>query len=493
MERSLKICFAVSEVAPLAKTGGLADVAAALPARLIELGHDVRLFLPLYRQIKQRDDLALQAVETVRDVPLEVGWKTYSFSVYTARLPSNGMTVQLIDCPELFDRSEIYTDDEDEGQRFTLLCRAVIECCQRMNWRPHLFHCHDWHASLIPFLLRTIYAWDEMFKDTRTLVTIHNIGYQGTFPETLVAGLGLDQWSHLLDQDDLRAGRLNFLRTGLIYADAVSTVSPTYAKEIQTDEYGMGLQQVLRARRDTLVGILNGVDYAEWSPENDRHIAHRYSSDDLEGKRRNKTDLLRRMNLHAAPEVPLIGMISRLVYQKGLDLCFEVLPDLLAKHDLRLVTLGSGEPRYEQFFDDLQRRFPGRVCYHRGYHEELAHVIEAASDMFLMPSRYEPCGLNQLFGMKYGTLPIVRRTGGLADSVTPVDGPDGEGTGFVFEHLTADGLRWALSRALEVWSDQKHWRRLMLNAMGRNFSWEAQAQPYVELYHKIIERGAHRV
>jgi starch synthase len=267
-----------------------------------------------------------------------------------------------------------------------------------------------------------------------------------------------------------------------------NAMSQDFSWEVQTDEYGMGLQQVLSARRDTLVGILNGVDYDQWSPEKDPHIPHRYSIDDLAGKRLNKQYLLEQLNLDPGVEAPLAGVISRLAEQKGFELCFEVLPELLSASELRLVTLGSGEERYERFFDELQRRFPSRVCYHRGYHDELAHVIEAASDMFLMPSRYEPCGLNQLFGMKYGTLPIVRRTGGLADSVTQVDEATGQGTGFVFDDFTPGGLRGAFSRALAAWQDRTLWRRLMSNAMSQDFSWEVQVRPYVELYRKIVER-----
>jgi len=487
MERSLKICFAASEAAPLAKTGGLADVAGALPAQLQRLGHDVRLFLPLHSQIdRERYDIA--PLETLTDVEVQVGWRSYSFSARTTTLPDSDFPVYLIDCPELFDRPAVYTGQPDEAQRFTLFSRAVIECCQRLPWAPHVFHCNDWHTALIPLLLRTIYEWDGLFADSRSLVTIHNIGYQGVFPAGFVDELGLERWSHMLDQEDLDAGRVNFLRTGLIYADAISTVSPTYAKEIQTDEYGMGLQQVLRARRDTLVGILNGVDYEQWSPETDTYIPHRFSADDLEGKRLTKLHLEEQLGLEPQAEAPLAGIVSRLAHQKGFEVCFEVLPETLAGSDLRLVALGSGETRYEEFFEELQSRFPRRVCYHRGYHDELAHLIEAACDMFLMPSRYEPCGLNQMFGMKYGTLPIVRRTGGLADSVIPIDGAVGQGTGFVFEHFTADGLRWALTRALETWRDPELWQRLMRNAMRQDFSWERQVEPYIELYEKLRAR-----
>ena len=484
MARSLKIGFAASEVAPLAKTGGLADVAAALPAQLERLGHDVRLFMPLYSRVVP-GDLELSDLDSIRDVPITVGSRTYSFSTRTAPLPESSLTIHLIDCPELFGRESIYTTDDDEAQRFTLFSRAVIESCQRLAWAPDVFHCNDWHTALIPLCLRTFYEWDSLFARSRTLVTIHNIGYQGNFPSRVIEGLGLAPWTHLLDAEDLQAGRFNFLKTGLIYANAISTVSPTYAREVQTDEYGMGLQHVLAARRDTLVGILNGVDYTRWSPERDAWIPHLYSASDLTGKRKNKQHLLETLGLDPDLAVPLMGIVSRLTPQKGFDLCFEVLPELLSHTDLRLAVLGSGEKRYEDFFEGLQQSFPRKVCFHRGYHDELSHLIEAASDLFLMPSRYEPCGLNQMYGMRYGTLPIVRRTGGLADSVVPVDGESGPGTGFVFEHFTPDGLRWAIKQALEAYRDKTRWRRIQKNAMRQDFSWEAQVKPYVELYSKL--------
>jgi starch synthase len=487
MKRSLKICFAASEAVPYAKTGGLADVAAALPAQLAQLGHDVRVFLPRYRGItaSQRD---LRDVDSIREVSIQAGPRRYAYSARTPSPQDSDHNVYLIDCPDLYQRPTIYTTDADESQRFAFLSRAVIESCQRLAWAPDVFHCNDWHTALIPFLLRTAYAWDAFFQKSRSLLTIHNIGYQGNFSSDAVAELGLEAWSHLLDQDDLAAGRVNFLRTGLIYADAISTVSPTYAQEIQTEQYGMGLRRVLRARRDTLVGILNGVDYDQWSPECDPFIPHRFSVDDVSGKRKNKRHLLERLKLDLDLDAPLLGVVSRLAHQKGFDLCFDVLPEVLGASDLRLVALGSGEPSVEEFFVSLQHGFPSRVCYHRGYHDELAHVIEAASDMLLMPSRYEPCGLNQMFGMRYGTLPIVRRTGGLADSVKPVDLATGQGTGFVFEHFTPHALRWALEFALATWRDRRLWGRLMRNAMREDFAWEVQARPYEELYCKLLER-----
>jgi starch synthase len=489
MERSLKVCFAASEVAPFAKTGGLADVASALPAELHRLGHEVQLYLPLHAAI-DREAYAIEPYEAIQGVELEVGWRRVPFSLGRVRLPGSELRAWVVDCPELFDRPEVYTGKRDEAERFLVFARAIIESCQRQGWAPDVFHLNDWHTALIPFLLRSVYEWDSLFKASRSLMTIHNIGYQGVFPAEIVEELGLGQWSQLLDQDDLQAGRVNFLRTGLIYADAISTVSPTYAREIQTEEFGMGLEQVLRARRDTLVGILNGVDYETWSPERDPHIPFRFSKEDLEGKKRNKQHLLDTLGLDPNLGAPLAGIISRLAHQKGFELCFDVLPEALSATDLRLVALGSGEKKYERFFNGLQQRFPGRVCYHRGYNDELSHAIEAGADLFLMPSRYEPCGLNQMFSMRYGTLPVARKTGGLADSVTQVDAARAKGTGFLFGHFSADGLRWALQRALECWKDQELWRRLMLNAMRESFSWEDQAKPYVELYGKLVARGA---
>jgi starch synthase len=487
MSGTLKICFAASEVAPFAKTGGLADVASALPARLNALGHDVRVFVPLHAQMETHGQ-TLTDLEEARNVEIDLGGRRMRFGVRVTTLPDTEVPVYLVDCPEMFDRSSVYTGGTDEPFRFTLFSRAIVEACQRLGWAPDVFHCNDWHTALVPLLLRSMYEWDSLFKDSRTLVTIHNIGYQGTFPREVLDELGLDNWSHLFDQDDLGKGVVNFLRTGLIYADVISTVSPTYAREIQTEEYGMGLEALLTARSSTLVGILNGVDYHEWSPEKDRFIPHAFSIDDMDGKAANKRDLLEKLGLEPTDSAPLLGIISRLAYQKGFELCFDVLPELLGRYDARLIVLGSGEAKYESFFEGLQQRFPGRVCYHRGYHNELAHVIEAAADLFLMPSRYEPCGLNQMFGMKYGTLPVVRQTGGLADSVEPIDPSSGTGTGFVFEHFSADGLRWALGQAMELWKDRDLWARLVRNAMEKNFSWDAQVEPYVELYRAMLRR-----
>jgi starch synthase len=479
MSSPLSICYAASEIAPFAKTGGLGDVGGALPAVLHRMGHDVRPFLPLYASV---DREGMQPVGFASRVPVTMGGRTYTFSLWTRPLAQGGPAGYFVDCPELYARPHIYTSDEDEPQRFGLFCRAVLESCQRMGFSPHVLHVHDWHTALLPLLLRSLYAWDKLFERTRTMLTIHNIGYQGIAPARAIADLGLAEWAHLLDPEDLRHGRVNLLRTGLVYADLVTTVSPTHAREIQTPEYGMGLDALLRARSGTLVGILNGVDYTVWSPERDAYLPERYSAERLEGKQVNKRHLLSEMGLGSANGAPLAGIVSRFAPQKGLELCYPVLPELLRWTDLRLVAVGTGEARSESFFAQLEREFPGRAVYYRGYSEELSHLVEAGADLFLMPSRYEPCGLNQMFSLRYGTIPIVRRTGGLADTVEPYERTSGRGTGFVFEHYTSDGLRWALGQALDTFRDRSAWRRLMRNAMSRDYSWDTQARRYVEAY-----------
>jgi starch synthase len=483
----LRIAFVTSELAPFAKTGGLADVSAALPLELHRLGHDVRLFLPLYPQVRDsaRD---LRMEEHLREIPMALGPAHYRYSVATAPLPGSDLRVILVDCPELFGRPSIYTNDADEPLRFLLLQRAAIEICQRMGFGPDVFHVNDWQSALVPLLLRTRYRWDRLFANTRTLFTIHNLGYQGTFSSDLQAHLDLGEGHGLLHQDDLREGRINSMKHAILYADQLSTVSPTYAEEIQTESFGFGLHDMLRARRADLVGILNGVDYSEWSPEKDKFLPQKYSARSLYRKEKNKVALHEHLGLEYDHEAPVAGIVSRLSYQKGFDLLFETLPPLVMQADLRVAVLGSGETQYEEFFAGLQRRFPGRVCFWRGFNEELAHLIEAGSDMFLMPSRYEPCGLNQMYSLRYGTAPVVRKTGGLADTVQPWNRATGEGNGFVFDHFTGDGLMWAMTRAIECWRDRKSWQVLMKNGMQLDYSWQRQAREYVDLYTRLAGR-----
>lgn len=484
----MRVCFVAAEYSPFSKTGGLGDVAAALTRYLARRGHDLRVFVPLHGQMELAG-IDRHPVEFLRALPLRVGPHEFSYDVQTARVPDTDLWVHLVDCPALFDRPRVYSDAPDEHVRYLGLTRAAFECCQRMGYAPQVMHSNDWHTALAPMLLRHAYAWDRgIFGDTRSVFTIHNIGYQGVFSAARAEDVGPGVGIEALHQPDLGAGRINPMRHGVMYADAVTTVSPTYALEIRTPEGGNGLDGDLRARGDSVTGIMNGVDYDEWNPATDRYIPHRYDSNDLTGKLRNKQALLDLLRMPAAPGTPLVGMISRLTVQKGLDLLFDVLPALLAERELRFVALGSGEQRYETFLHSLQERFPGRATFYSGYSEELAHMIEAASDMFLMPSMYEPCGLNQMYSMRYGTVPVVRRTGGLADSVQHFDPAAGTGTGVVFDHFDPPGVRWALTTALDWYGQPGLWRKLILNGMRQDFSWDSQGVAYERLYEAVRER-----
>lgn len=470
----------------MAKTGGLADVSSSLSAYLHRAGHDIRVLLPDYSSI-DRSGLHIVPVDYLQRIPIRIGSRQGHFSIDTTVLPGLDLPVYLLRCPDLYDRRGIYTRDDDEHRRFILLSRAAIEMCQRMAFAPDIFHCHDWHTSLIPLYLKTVYAWDRLFAGTRSVLTIHNIGYQGVFDAGIIDDLDLAGAENELHQDDLGSGRINFLKTGVLHADLLTTVSPTYAREIQSDEYGMGLQDLLRARSRSLVGILNGVDYTEWNPAIDVLIPRKYSSRNLQGKRVCKLALMQDMELAGGVARPLIGIVTRLTGQKGIDLLQRVLPSLLGKRDYALAVLGSGEPRYERFFGRLQQNFRDRVCFYRGYNNRLAHWIEAGSDMFLMPSLYEPCGLNQMYSLKYGTVPIVRETGGLADSVELVHPEAGTGTGIVFRDYNEKALAWAIDSALDLFADKPVWRKIIRNGMAQDFSWEHQGALYVELFRRLSE------
>jgi starch synthase len=480
----MKICLASSELTPFAKTGGLADVSAALARYLDRAGHDLRVFLPLYRRLRASGH-ELKPLTDLGRLELQLGGRTLSWSLSSLRLPASEVDVWLVDCPELFDQEGIYGGDERDALRFAGFSRMVIEACQRIGWAPDVFHVHDWHTALVPLYLRTVYAWDKLFEKSRSLLTIHNIGYQGIFGSGLLNSIDLEQERRYLWQEDLQEGRFNFLKTGILYANALTTVSNTYAHEIQTAELGMGLDGVLRERADSLVGIVNGIDTEEWDPATDSHLTHHFSSAAPAGKQRCKQDLLQELGLEHDPRVPVFACVSRLTSQKGFELLPDVLPVFLQRQDMRLVLLGSGEERYERYFEWLQSTFPDKVRFTTGYNETLAHRIEAGADLFLMPSRYEPCGLNQLYSLRYGTVPVVRRTGGLADTVKAFDPSTGQGNGFLFDAFESQALYDELQRALGIWPDAEAWKRLVRNAMAEDFSWDHQGPHYVSLYERI--------
>jgi starch synthase len=481
----LKICVATAELAPLAKAGGLADVCSALAAFFDRRGHDARLLMPLYSTV-DTGEIEIAPIASLQNRRASFGTHTVTWSIDTTVLPGTGARIYLLRCPELYDRGRIYTEDEDEHLRFLLLSQAALAMCRHMRFAPDIFHCHDWHAALVPLYLKSVHARNRLFAKTRTMLTIHNLGYQGVFDARVLGDLGLDGAEVGLDQKDLRQGYINFLKTGVLHADLLTTVSPTYAREIQQPEYGMGLDDLLRRRSGSLVGILNGVDYDEWNPETDPLIPENYSLHNMAGKGTCKGELLEESELEADLERPLVGMIARLTPQKGIDLIEQAMPDILGSRSFSLVVLGSGDGRYERFFESLQRAFPGRVAFRSGYDNPLAHRIEAGSDLFLMPSHYEPCGLNQMYSLRYGTVPVVRLTGGLADSVQHYDPESGQGDGIVFRDYDANGLRWALETALDLYGNRQAWRQIVRNGMRKDFSWDHQGEEYVSLFRRLL-------
>jgi starch synthase len=462
-----------SEVAPLAKTGGLADVVGALPAALQSLGDQAAVVIPRYGSIE------LRGSKRVYDaLPVYLGLARYDTSIYLA--PAE-FPLYLVDCPPLFGRKGFYgesgVDYPDNHIRFAVFCRAALGVARNL-FRCDILHCHDWQAGLVPTFLKSTYATDPTFFGAKTLFTIHNLGYQGLFPETALAEAGIDaSLYHLAGLEFF--GQVSYIKGGIEYGDALNTVSPTYAREIQTPELGFGLDGALRARAASLHGILNGVDYREWSPDVDPLLPANFSAADLGGKAVCKEHLLREFGLPAeAMDQPLIGIVSRFTRQKGADLIAEAYEAIL-ESGANLVALGSGEPEYEEIFRRMAADSPRRVAVRVGFDNRLAHWIEAGADLFLMPSRYEPCGLNQIYSLRYGTVPVVRATGGLDDTI------DSE-TGFKFAAYSAEAMMGALGEALAAFQDPESWRERMRRGMQRDFSWKASAAQYSALYGRLL-------
>jgi starch synthase len=472
----MKILFVSSEGLPYSKTGGLADVVEALPKALVEMGHEVAVLLPRYRGNKI-------ASTVVPSLTISLGDRLRFPSIVEGRAVSN-VRYFFADDPEFFDREQLYGDKSgdypDNAERFAEFSRVAIELAKRV-WMPDVIHCHDWQASLVPVLLRTQHANDPLVGSLPVVLTIHNLAYQGTFPQPALRKIGLPD--NLFTMDALEFyGKINYLKGGLIFSDYLTTVSKRYAKEIQTPEYGCGLEGVIRNRGDRLIGILNGVDYAIWSPEADTLIAQNYSAQNLDGKRACKKELLESFKLPAQGiERPVIGIVSRFADQKGFDLIAQISGDLM-KEDVTIVALGTGQPEHEKLFKQLAEKYPAKFSVKVGFDNALAHKIEAGSDMFLMPSRYEPCGLNQIYSLRYGTVPVVRATGGLDDTVQNFDPRTRQGTGFKFEPYDGHALLECVRAALKVYRDMKAWRVVQANGMAKDFSWKASAAAYVTLY-----------
>jgi starch synthase len=480
----MHIAFVASECVPFSKTGGLADVVGALPRTLAALGHEVSVYIPRYRSTRISEERTV--VQSIT-VPFD---DRYRFCSILTGAGYPGVRFYFVDYPPFFDRDGLYGtpagDFPDNAERFALFCRAVLEGSKILG-PPDIFHCHDWQSALVPVLLRTQYAEDPAFLNTGVVFTIHNIGYQGLFPPEILPLLMLP-WDLFTISKMEYFGNVNFLKGALAYSDMITTVSRRYAQEIQTSEFGFGLEGVLKERAQTVWGILNGVDYDEWNPETDKYIAANYSASDLSGKLECKRDLLAAAGIRGAENSPVIGIVSRFAAQKGFDLIGQIV-DRLMLEDVRLIVLGSGDRLYEEMFMRLARRVPEKASVRVAYDNAFAHKVEAGADMFLMPSRYEPSGLSQLYSMRYGTVPIVRATGGLDDTIDPWDARTKKGTGFKFQEHTGEALLRTIHQAMQLYRDQESWQRLMRNGMAKDFSWKISAREYVRVYERA--RQAH--
>jgi starch synthase len=462
-----------SEATPFAKTGGLADVVGSLPIALQSLGYDVAVLLPRYTSVD------LKSARRVYDsLPIWLPPVGYDTSLYMIH---REIPFYFLDCPPLFDRPGFYGHDgvdyPDNHIRFAVLAQAAL-AMSRHVFRAEIIHGHDWQAGLVPVYLRTTYARDPTLSTVRTVFTVHNLGYHGIFPERALAEIGL-AGANVFHLEGLEFfGKVCYLKGGLCFSEALTTVSPTYAREIQTPEYGFGMDGVLRARSNALTGILNGVDYSEWNPETDRFIAANYSLTDVTGKRVCKRDLLEAFGLPIeAIDAPLLGMAARFTAQKGADIIAEV-ADAIVAEGFYMAALGAGEQQYEELFQAMAARHPTRIAVRVGYDNALAHKIEAGADLFLMPSRYEPCGMNQMYSLKYGTVPVVRATGGLDDTIEP-------STGFKFWPYSGRALLSALHAARQMYADPENWRAMLLAGMAKDFSWNVSATEYIRLYERI--------
>lgn len=489
--RRLRIVLAASECVPFAKTGGLADVIGALPGALAALGQEVQVFLPCYRRVWTSGPSITSTGLTVH-CPTGDHW--HRATVRQSHLPGTEVPVYLIDAPEFFDRDQIYQDAghdyADNSARFIFFQKAVLEAIRHLGLQPDVIHCHDWQTGLIPSFLDEFYRGFAEFSNVGVLLTIHNIAYQGDYwsRDLLLTGLPARHFhpGHLEAY-----GRLNFLKAGIAKSDLLNTVSPTYAQEIQTSRQGYGLDGLLRARSRDLFGIVNGIDTQRWNPRIDPYLITNYDETTLAaGKAACKAALQRRASLPERPDVPLLAQIGRLASQKGWELLARVAREFL-KFDVQLIVLGEGEPQYHEMLDYLGKDFPDKVRAFLMFSDLLAHQIEAGADIFLMPSLYEPCGLNQLYSLAYGTVPIVHATGGLADTVVDVDPrsmAEGKATGFIFNEPTPRALRTAIERAATLWYDRRAWNTLAANGMRADWSWSRSARSYVDLYREIVQR-----
>ncbi|OGP51170.1 MAG: starch synthase [Deltaproteobacteria bacterium RBG_13_43_22] len=482
----MKVLFATSEVSPYSRAGGLADVSHTLPLALARMGHEVLITSPKYRQSRNIKP-PLKILDTNLEVP--ISWMKKPAQICQARL-DNQVTVYLIGRDDLYDREGLYGNEygdyQDNAERFIFFSRAVLELCLALDLRPDLIHCNDWQTGLIPVYLKTLYAQIPSLGSTASLFTIHNLGYQGLFWHYDLHLTGLS-WDLFTPKGLEFFGKMNLMKAGIVYADILNTVSPNYRKEILTPANGFGLDGVLKTRENDLYAVLNGVDYQIWDPSQDPFLPAVYSPDDLENKKICKSHLQDLFHLKKKGEIPVVAFISRLLDRKGLDLVTRIFPRLM-ELELEIILMGQGLEQYQTWAMEMAEKYPGLIGLEMGYNESLAHRIQAGADILLMPSRYEPCGLDQLYGLKYGTIPIVRAVGGLEDTIEDYNPQTDQGTGFKFKEYEWEKLLQTTQRALSVYRDKSRWKRLIQRAMNQDFSWEKSASQYQSLYQKAMAK-----
>lgn len=493
--RKYKILFVTSEVYPFIKTGGLADVSSALPQKLQEMGHLVRIVVPKYGAIDERK-FKIHEVVRLKDLTMKIGEKEVIFSLRSSFLigPKTRVQIYFLDNHEYFgSRHSLYNDPltgeeyPDNDERFILLARSVFDLVQKLGWVPDVIHCNDWQCALVPAYLKAMAKNDSVFKNIKTLFTVHNLGFQGIFPKSTFAKTELPE-EFYSDKGILHKGNVNYLKAGLVYADMINTVSEGYAKEISSSkEFGAGLEAILTKRKKDIYGIINGIDDTVWHPSIDSKIVKKYSAKNLDEKIENKKALADNFNFEFKKEVPVLSMITRLYDNKGMDLLEKSFPELM-KLDIQLILLGTGDKKYHKFFTSMASKYHGKFSCFIGFDDDLAHLVEAGSDMFLMPSKFEPCGLNQMYSLIYGTVPIVRKTGGLADTVQKFNPKTKTGNGFVFEKYSAKDFIDEVKTAVKIFTSSPDvWKTIMLNGMASDFSWMNSTKKYVDLYKKLTD------
>lgn len=483
----MNILIATSEIVPFAKTGGLGDVCGALPQQFAQAGHNVKVFLPKYRSAKNYFS-QMSRIDLIQDIKIDD--LNYELTCYSIKHKKLRLEFIFVANDKLFDRPELYMDRatgldyEDNDDRFIFFNQAVLQIAKELSFKPDIAHVHDWQAALIPTYLKLKYHNDPFFENCKSVLTIHNLAFHGMFTKKSFSKLGLSEDLFYPTSPFEFYGKVNLLKAAIHYADKITTVSQSYAKEIQTEEFGCGLDGVLINRTDDISGILNGVDYTIWSPTRDSEISHSYRIQNLSGKKINKVELLNYAKLPVREKTPLIGIISRLSDQKGFDLIEEISDELFSL-DIQLILLGTGDEKYHKLFTKLENKYRDKCKAFFKFDNSLAHKIEAGSDLFLMPSKYEPCGLNQIYSLKYGTIPIVRKVGGLADTVIQYDKQTGTGTGFLFDTYDSKELLHTIKDAVNLYSVRRKWTKLMKTAMAEDFSWHKSSEKYIQLFESM--------